>query len=506
MSVPSKHIVGFPFQAWGHARPLANLVTRLVKLDPRLFTTLLVTNSFFDQMLMEVASNFGPEEKHYVQQIRVVSLGEAHFNRAHELDTVFEDTWKKLISEEELVCAKTNARHSKLPKPRAIIIDFFSVKPFETIKRLSEDDVKVYVWCPGLTAALYHWFGPEKLGGKGNVRIKAEEESRQTGVSATDIILRELAKPKGEVVRVPGMPPMYDYEYYPQPSHLPSQVVIGIFSHIHELLEECDGMLLYTAEPYEPDAVIAAREWFAETSRTIYVCGPLIPLHVQDKDSQPQDVAKIQAFLSSALENSGEHSLLYISFGTLDHGTSEIQKLRILLDVIAEFSIPFIMSYAAELPEEVVEKLKSYPKGLVVPWVPQQIVLAHPATGWFLTHGGHNSTLEAVTAGVPLIFWPFAADQPLSAVHVTENLHAGYELLETRCGADGLKPIFRTGHSSAGTALAFDAELRGVLQKSFSKDGARKRENLRKVSEIVRRQWDEGGVSMRDITEFVNAL
>ncbi|KAI0645438.1 UDP-Glycosyltransferase/glycogen phosphorylase [Trametes meyenii] len=506
MSTPSKHLVGFPFQAWGHARPLANLATRLVKLDPQLCMTLLVTNSFFDQTLMEIACNFGPNEHLYAQRIRVVSLGEAHFTRAQELDVAFEATWKKLILEEELVCAKTNTRHNALAKPQAIILDFFSVKPFEAIKRLSKDSVKVHVWCSGLTAALYHWFGPERLGGKGNVRIKAEEESRRTGTPATDIILRELAKPTGEVVRIPGIPPMYDYEYYPQPSRLPPQVVIGIFSHIHELLEDCDSMLLYTAESYEPDAVAAAREWFAETSRKIYVCGPLVPLRVPDEDSQAKNMAETQAFMSSTLVASGQQSLLYISFGTLNHGTSEVQKLRTLLDVVTELDISFIMSYATESPEEIIEKLKSYPKGLVVSWAPQQIILDHPATGWFLTHGGHNSTLEAVAAGVPLIFWPFAADQPLSAVHVTENLHAGYELFETRCGAEGLKPIFRTGHSPTGTALAFDSELRSVLQKAFSEDGARKRENLRKVSEAVRREWDEGGTSMRDITEFVNAL
>lgn len=111
----------------------------------------------------------------------------------------------------------------------------FGIQAFNTVKTLSGHTVKVHVWCSGLTAAMFHLFGPEEFGGKGDVRTRAEEEARQTGASSADIILQvrspiaiaaclfpnnsfqEYVGTKGEVVRVPGMPPMYDYEYYPQP-------------------------------------------------------------------------------------------------------------------------------------------------------------------------------------------------------------------------------------------------------------------------------------------------
>ena len=80
------------------------------------------------------------------------------------------------------------------------------------------------------------------------------------------------------------------------------------------------------------------------------------------------------------------------------------------------------MSQAAALPKkmppEVQEKIAQYGNGLIAQWEPQQALLDHPvrsisstclvsvanerqAMGWYLSHGGHNSTLETIMAGVP---------------------------------------------------------------------------------------------------------
>uniref|UniRef100_K3YMS0 Glycosyltransferase n=1 Tax=Setaria italica TaxID=4555 RepID=K3YMS0_SETIT len=51
-------------------------------------------------------------------------------------------------------------------------------------------------------------------------------------------------------------------------------------------------------------------------------------------------------------------------------------------------------------------------RGVVIRgWAPQVEILRHRAVGWFLTHCGWNSVLEAAAAGVALLAWPMGADQ-----------------------------------------------------------------------------------------------
>ena len=74
----------------------------------------------------------------------------------------------------------------------------------------------------------------------------------------------------------------------------------------------------------------------------------------------------------------------------------------------------------ARVPEDVSLKVQEYELGIIMPWAPQDLILSHPvsrldkynqrssthcilkATGVFVTHGGQNSTLEALLHGIPM--------------------------------------------------------------------------------------------------------
>jgi len=81
-------------------------------------------------------------------------------------------------------------------------------------------------------------------------------------------------------------------------------------------------------------------------------------------------------------------------------------------------SIQKLMSVFSRLPQRVIMKLASKewamaaPSNvLVVPWVPQQAVLAHPRTKIFITHCGMHGVLEAIHYSVPMVGMPVFIDQ-----------------------------------------------------------------------------------------------
>ena len=57
-------------------------------------------------------------------------------------------------------------------------------------------------------------------------------------------------------------------------------------------------------------------------------------------------------------------------------------------------------------------------------------VLSHPSVGGFLSHSGWNSTLESICAGVPMISWPFLAEQPINRIFVSEVWNIGLAMNE----------------------------------------------------------------------------
>ncbi|XP_057788999.1 7-deoxyloganetic acid glucosyl transferase-like [Salvia miltiorrhiza] len=82
-----------------------------------------------------------------------------------------------------------------------------------------------------------------------------------------------------------------------------------------------------------------------------------------------------------------------------------------------------------EIPVELVEGTKL--RGLMVEWVPQEVVLGHPSVGAFFTHSGWNSTLESVVIGLPMLCWPYFADQTTNSRFVSEVWGIGLDIKDT---------------------------------------------------------------------------
>lgn len=65
---------------------------------------------------------------------------------------------------------------------------------------------------------------------------------------------------------------------------------------------------------------------------------------------------------------------------------------------------------------------------MIANWCPQDKVLSHPSVSVFLTHGGWNSILESVCGGVPIICWPFFAEQQTNCRYASTTWGIGMEV------------------------------------------------------------------------------
>ncbi|KAI0328285.1 UDP-Glycosyltransferase/glycogen phosphorylase [Cubamyces sp. BRFM 1775] len=510
LPAPESHIVSFAYEAWGHTRPLIAFVARAVKTRP-ILVTLFTTDTFYERVKIELSRSFEQDEEVFKSRVRLLSLAQGNSFTAGPLDVAFSSAWHKLLNEEDVICTKTGERFPAVLQPNVLLMEGFSHHPIREVRASCGNRVKIYLWVPSMLTCFCRLSGPEILGGLGDTHRMALEEAQSTGKTYEEIATRIMFGGKGDIVRLPGMPPMFDYEAHPQSFPVLRQFGGARFMGMHEILYMADGIVSLTTTSYEREMVDAWRKWFEGISKQLFVVGPLRVSGtnaVTYEKKQSAAPAELDAFLGNALQTFGERSVLYISFGSTFWPVEKPDILWAFLDVVMELNTPFVMSHAsamASIPDSVREAVKTYGKGLISAWIPQQLVLNHPATGWFVTHGGQNSVLESLSAGVPQIFWPFEADQPLNAINMTEKFKAAYELIEVRTG-DGEKPSFRNGRKPAGTIDAVKAEARDVLTKAFGEDGARKRERFLRLQQEVLSEWEEGGASRRDFMAFLDSL
>ena len=117
-------------------------------------------------------------------------------------------------------------------------------------------------------------------------------------------------------------------------------------------------------------------------------------------------------------------SVIYVSFGSITVMTED--KLMEFWYCLVNSKKRFLWAIRpnlvihgeGQIPVELVEGTKD--RGYMVGWVPQEEVLVHQAVGGFLTHSRWNSTLESIVAGVPMICWPYFADQQINSRFVSE--------------------------------------------------------------------------------------
>ncbi|XP_004252532.2 7-deoxyloganetin glucosyltransferase-like [Solanum lycopersicum] len=166
----------------------------------------------------------------------------------------------------------------------------------------------------------------------------------------------------------------------------------------------------------------------------VYPIGPLHLLvkHVDDENLKGlgSSLWKEEPECIQWLDTKEPNSVVYVNYGTTTVMTPDqlIEFAWGLANSQQEFLWiirPDIVS-GSILPPEFVEETKN--RGMLASWCSQEEVLNHPAIGGFLTHSGWNSTLESITSGVPMLCWPFFAEQQTNCWYSETKWGIGMEI------------------------------------------------------------------------------
>lgn len=180
----------------------------------------------------------------------------------------------------------------------------------------------------------------------------------------------------------------------------------------------------------------------------VYTVGPLLDLIGVNKSPMDQvGREKIMKWLDAQPTS----SVIFLCFGSM--GCFDEPQLREIAFGLEQSGHRFLWSIRRPppkgkhvLPSEYDDPKEILPprflerigeRGMVCGWAPQVEVLAHPATGGFVSHCGWNSILESLWYSVPIVAWPMYAEQQINGFEMVKDLGLGIELkLDYRKGTD----------------------------------------------------------------------
>ncbi|XP_077227359.1 UDP-glycosyltransferase 74E2-like [Tasmannia lanceolata] len=289
-------------------------------------------------------------------------------------------------------------------------------------------------------------------------------------------------------ISLPGLPELGISDmpsFISEPKSYPSilEIVLKQFSN----LEKADLVLVNTFDKLEDEAV----RWM-EGIWPVLTIGPTLPsmyldMLIEGDKSYSLNLSNPNSDLCKKwLDARQTASVVYVSFGSV--ANLEADQMEELAWGLKESNNNFLWvvreSEHSKLPSKFLEE--TIEKGLVVTWCPQLEVLAHQAVGCFLTHCGWNSTLEALSLGVPMVAMPQWTDQPTNAKYVEEVWGVGLRV--------------KVGEKGVVRREEMEKCIREVME---GERGKAIRMNASKWRELAKDVLAEGGSSDKNIEEFV---
>ncbi|KAJ9187229.1 hypothetical protein P3X46_002713 [Hevea brasiliensis] len=446
------HVLLVPFPGQGHVNPMMQFARRLV--SKGLEATLVV--SIFIAKSMKLGSSVGPV------QLDVISDGydDGGFPKTNSFDTYLE----RLKAAGSRTLADLIMKYEKTPNPIDCVI-------YEPFLPWALDVAKEF----GLLGAAF-FTQPCAVD---YIYYNIQHKLLSLPISSTP-------------VSIPGLP-LLELRDLPSFVRLPdsypanAEMLISQFCNA----DKADFVLINTFYKLEPEAV----DTMSKVCPVLTI-GPTVPSiyldkRIEDDDDYGVDLFPLDASASSNwLSSKPERSVVYLSFGSFS-GLSDNQMEELLWGLKrSNFYFLWVIraTEEAKLPKTFKENLGD--KGLIVNWSCQVKLLTNKAVGCFLTHCGWNSTIEAMSLGVPMVAMPLWSDQPVNAKLVEDVWKVGI-----RVKVDEEKGIVPRDE--------IEFCIREIME---GEKGKEVKKNVEKWSELAIEAVSEGGTSDKNIDQFVSKL
>lgn len=212
----------------------------------------------------------------------------------------------------------------------------------------------------------------------------------------------------------------------------PNDLMIEFIIEVADRFERVSAIVFNTCNDLESDVMNVLYSMFP----SLYTIGPFASFLNQSPNdhlaSLDSNLWKEDPKCFEWLDSKEPGSIVYVNFGSTT--VMSLEKLLEFAWGLANSKKPFLWIIRPDLviggsvvfSSEFVNEISD--RGLIVGWCQQEKVLKHPSIGGFLTHCGWNSTIESICGGVPVLCWPFFADQPTNCRYICKIWEIGIEI------------------------------------------------------------------------------
>ncbi|CAL1410140.1 unnamed protein product [Linum trigynum] len=299
---------------------------------------------------------------------------------------------------------------------------------------------------------------------------------------------------------LPGPPVFLSIDQMPVIDRLlGGETFVGkVFERVAEAESKSYGTIHNTIYEFEPRY---ADLYMKELGRRAWSIGPvsLCNVGIEDRASRGKESSIDEHSCLRFLNSKKPRSVVYVCFGTLANFSDP--QLKEIAAGLESSGREFVWVVRREtnrgggggggddswLPAGFEERMEG--KGLIIRgWAPQALILDHVAVGGFVTHCGWNSTLEGITAGLPMVTWPVTAEQFYNEKLLTEILGIGIAVVGVKVGSGAV------------------ADAVGRMMAEEGEEAAEMRRKAGELGRIARRAVEEGGSSYGNVSALIGEL